>query len=449
MLRLMRIVPLISLALATAATAAVFYPLGDLPGGDFYSQARGVSGDGTTVVGSSSSANSSREAFYWTAAGGTQPMGDLAGGEFYSEAYAASHDGSVIVGYGHSAAGAEAFRWTTPGGLAGLGDLPGGEFSSLASGVSADGSMIVGIGNYSAGGGPHPVTGQAVRWLGAGPPAGLGDVPGGTGVSRAYGVSSDGSVIVGKGNAGSSFQAEDLGVAMRWTAATGMVSLGFLPGGSDLSIATGVSADGATIVGFSRTAAGAEAFRWTATDQMVGLGTLAPAGSPQYSAANGVSADGALIVGQSATPAGDVAFLWDSTHGMRNLQQVLAGEHGLSLPGWTLAAATGISEGGTVIVGNGTNPAGQTEAWAVVVLAAPTWTGNGGPGNARWDVPANWFDNSVPANSDVTFGASFNNGNTIDLNGNRSAQLLTFTNTGGNDLTFVNGALNLTGIRKQ
>jgi len=45
------------------------------------------------------------------------PLGDLPGGEFYSEAHAVSADGSVVVGYSGSALGSEAFRWTREDGM--------------------------------------------------------------------------------------------------------------------------------------------------------------------------------------------------------------------------------------------------------------------------------------------------------------------------------------------
>ena len=48
------------------------------------------------------------------------------------------------MGYSDSASGNEAFRWTSSGGMVGLGDLPGGGFSSDAFGVSYDGSVVVG-----------------------------------------------------------------------------------------------------------------------------------------------------------------------------------------------------------------------------------------------------------------------------------------------------------------
>jgi len=96
-------------------------------------------------------------------------------------------------------------------------------------------------------------------------------------------------------------------------------------------------------------------------------------------------------------------------------------------------------------------PGQPTDLGASLRVVEFTWTGNGGPGNARWDVAGNWATNSAPAanSSDVTFGTSFANGNAIDLGGNRFVQVMTFTNTDSNDLTFANGTLSLAGIRKQ
>src|SRR5262245_49323645 len=113
-----------SLALAGAADAEPgFAGLGDLPGRAFSSDAYGISADGSTVVGQSTSSNGS-EAFRWTVADGIVGLGDLPNNGFSSLARGASADGSVIVGRGLSGLGGEAFRWTSAGGMVGLGDLP-------------------------------------------------------------------------------------------------------------------------------------------------------------------------------------------------------------------------------------------------------------------------------------------------------------------------------------
>src|ERR1035438_3972349 len=110
------------------------------------------------------------------------------------------------------------------------------------------------------------------------------------------GVSGDGSVVVGTSGEDTSY-GNNFYYAFRWTAGSGMVSVGGLPGYND-SLAAGVSADGSVIVGRSDPdyLSVGQAFRWTAGSGMVGLGYL-PGGT--YSLAAGVSADGSVIVGTS------------------------------------------------------------------------------------------------------------------------------------------------------
>jgi probable HAF family extracellular repeat protein len=145
-----------------------------------------------------------------------------------------------------------------------------------------------------------------------------------------------------------------------------MVGLGDLPGGSFNSRAYGVSADGSVIVGYGNSASGSEAFRWTSGGGMVGLGDL-PGGS-FGSRANGVSADGSVVVGYDYSASGyGEAFIWDTANGMRNLKDVLVNDFSLNLTGWTLTRATGISANGLTIVGYGANPSGNTEAWGATI----------------------------------------------------------------------------------
>ncbi|MHB1034899.1 MAG: PEP-CTERM sorting domain-containing protein [Pirellulales bacterium] len=351
-----------SILVAGMTHAATFLPLGNLPGPEVFSWARAVSADGSVVVGYSGSPAGSREAFRWTEAGGMVSLGATPG-QLASEAAGVSADGSVVVGFRTDSQAREAFRWTAKAGMTGLGDLPGLDFSSRANGVSGDGTIVVGTGNYSAGGGPHPVTGEAFRWTATDGMVGLGDVPGGIGCSRAAAISADGSTIVGRGDAQASFQAEDMGVAYRWTATGGMTALGFLPGGSTLSAATAVSADGSVVVGLSRTASDTEAFRWTAKDGMRGLGDVSPLRF--YSVANGVSADGSIVVGTGYSSLSSVepeAFIWDQARGMRSIARVLQ-SYGLDLGNWRLQDAAGVSADGRTIVGMGVSPEGHAEAW--------------------------------------------------------------------------------------
>ncbi len=336
---------LLMAAMAASAHGASLFGLGHLPGLNFYSYATGVSADGSVVVGTSSG-----QAFRWTSGGGMVGLGDLPGGNFISYAFGVSADGSVVVGSGTTTFSFpnEAFRWTSSGGMVGLGHLPGFD-GGYAFGVSADGSVIVGS-NGSAGQ-------VAFRWTGSGGMLPLGVIRGGRNYTSAYGVSADGSVIVGLGDSASG------GIeAFRWTSREGMVGLGDLPGGSFFSFARGVSADGSVVVGSSS----GQAFRWTSRGGMVGLGHL-----PGFdgSTALGVSADGSTIVGMCQHVSGEEAFIWDATNGMRSVRDVLSPSVGVALNGWTLSEAMAISADGGTVVGLGTNPSGNQEAWVAYLGA--------------------------------------------------------------------------------
>jgi probable HAF family extracellular repeat protein len=79
---------------------------------------------------------------------------------------------------------------------------------------------------------------------------------------------------------------------------------GDLAGGDIQSAAYAISADGKAVVGQSISASGQEAFRWTVSGGMVGLGDL-PGGGSITGNALGVSADGKVVVGQSDSALGD------------------------------------------------------------------------------------------------------------------------------------------------
>ncbi|MGE0696738.1 MAG: FG-GAP-like repeat-containing protein [Pirellulales bacterium] len=322
-----------------------FFSLGDLPGGTFSSEARAVSSDGAVVAGVSQSASGQQA--YRFSGGSMVGLGDLPGGSFNSVANALSSDGTTVVGNANSASGTEASRWVG-GVLTGLGDLAGGTYSSRGRGVSADGSVVVGQGTSASGI-------EAFRWTSGGGMVGLGDLSGGTFESAAYATNGDGSVVVGFGFSGSGQE------AFRWTSAGGMVGLGDFSGGAFASMARGASADGSVVVGYGTSSSGDQAFRWTIGGGMVGLGDL-PGGTFQ-SYAYGVSGDGSVVVGGSATASGNEAFYWTAAGGMRNLRETLIAAGVTGLSGWMLEEAIGISQDGHTVVGFGTNPGGNREAW--------------------------------------------------------------------------------------
>jgi probable HAF family extracellular repeat protein len=316
-----------------------FIGLGDLPGGVANSTAYGVSADGTTVVGCGNSATG-LEAFRWTRVRGMAGLG-------FPEAFAVSADGSMVVGYRHNVKQAEPVRWTRETGTVCLGKLID-ECHGLANGVSADGSVIVGTYGDN--------DNIAFRWTPGRGIAELPRLPGDVVRCAARAVSANGSVVVGESRHESSYDE-----AFRFHADSGLIQLGVLPGDSS-SVAFGVSADGSVIVG-SSVGAASQAFRWTQQAGMIGLGAL-PEGSCN-SSAYGVSADGSIIVGQCYSDGRLEAFIWDAAHGMRSLRQALESQFdlGASLAGWKLQSANAVSADGLFVVGYGTNPSGDREAW--------------------------------------------------------------------------------------
>jgi probable HAF family extracellular repeat protein len=302
-----------------------------------------------------------------------ETLGDLDGGARLSRASAISTDGSSIVGTSHSQAGKEAFLWQAETGMLGLGDLPNGIFSSVGSSVSEDGRYVVGTSQSILG---VRTAARAFRWTREAGMLDLG-LPSGARAARAFDLSEDGGTIVGQ------VTGEQGRLAYVWTVVrdegegpngkdankfTGE-SLGDLPGGRAESVATATSGDATFVVGTAHGRRGPEAFRWTQKTGLKGLGFLQ--GGGYQSRAEDVSEDGSHVVGSAASERGQRAFLWTHRQGMRALEAVLASE-GVALPeGWRLERADGISRDGRTIVGSGTNPRGDREAWAIFWPPAP------------------------------------------------------------------------------
>jgi uncharacterized membrane protein len=385
-LRALSPTPLILASLLLTAPALAqpsFQHLGDLPGGRFFSEAICVSGDGRVVFGDSVTGgvppNDISEAFYWTAQTGIQTLDPSRAG-LSSTPFAASFDGSVTAGYiifPNIYTDIEIFRWTSASGAMDiLGDLPGGFINSSARGLSADGSILVGTGSSQMSFASCSNCVESFRWTAPDGLVPMGDVPGGSFDSRAYGISADGTVIAGEVGAPAG------PVASRWTAQTGFQTLGFLNStGYQQSEAWCISANSQVICGRSTSmnTTGMEAFRWTAAGGMEALGDLP--GGPFASLAMAVSADGSIIVGQGTMEGGPFgfgatrAFIWDRPHGLRPLRDVLVNDYGLAqeLEGWDLFRAQSISADGRTIVGLGINPDGLGEAFVAYLGPPPPY----------------------------------------------------------------------------
>jgi probable HAF family extracellular repeat protein len=244
--------------------------------------------------------------------GGTTPasfqgLGQLPG---WTSSYAlgVSGNGSVVVGYvARIGTDTRAFVWTAAGGMQDLGTLGGNNSEAYA--ASSDGLVVVGratnSNNYY----------RPFRWTTSGGMADLGTFPPQWLSGDATGVSADGNSVVGV-----------LGQAQRWRAGVGLETLGNFR-------ALGISADGQSVVGLT-----SHAVRWTATSGLQDLGTVG--GSESF--AEAASANGSVVVGQSRDRnAFWKAFSWTAAGGMRDLGTL----------GGPMSAAHGVSHDGAVIIG--------------------------------------------------------------------------------------------------
>ena len=349
-----RLVICFLLAHTAVAQEAFFMGLGDIPGGEVYSDARAVSADGSTVVGVSTDEfgfGGRGLPFRWNAQTGMRSL--LEGSEFYSGgATGVSSDGNAITGFASRTDGTGGtFSWTAERAFILIGDLPGGPEESNAFAISADGTTIVGQGRTET---SHLF--EAFRWTESDGIVSLGDLPGSVRFSSATDVNADGSVIVGMSHSARGLE------PFRWTPETGMIGLGFLDGGCSIAQAWAVSGDGRVIAGDGGDDQCAQVgFRWTA---QTGMRSIEPRdGSGSQFSPRGVNFNGTVIVGNALFPrrAGGAA-VWEPRFGTRSLKRVLE-DNGINFDGWLLEFAEDVSDDGRTIVGTGLNPDGNTEGW--------------------------------------------------------------------------------------
>lgn len=342
----------------SAEAQASFRGLGTPPGPQAHSWAFSASEDGSVVVGGVFDKGCFStgyciyldwEAFRWEA-GAYAPLGFLPGTGIAPESvsYAVSGDGRTIVGQSTAnQSDVQPFLWRDWV-MVGLGGFPGATMGR-AFGVSADGSVVVG-------GSANSTTAHAVRWE-DGVMSDLGSLLGSSGTSVAKATSADGAFTVGE-SATPNGRLE----AFLWHDGT-MLGLGDLVGGAFDSHATDVSADGSVVVGWSETDSGIEAFRW-ADGALEGLGRMGWQGAG--SLARSVSGDGRIVVGDLSVEFSRYGFLWEPDHGMRLFEDVLRVDFGLVLWGWQLGAVSHVSQDGRIFVGEGWH-LGKTEGWIAIL----------------------------------------------------------------------------------
>lgn len=235
-----------------------------------------LNGNGRVAVGDCQ-VNGVRTAFWWKPSIGTKGLP----AEGASSATALTSDGTFVVGWARPSAGeSSGMSWLNGGGSLGYSGLvhDGMSVTCNPTAVSDDGKLVAG-GSESSNGSPRGVrwVDHVVELLGSG-----------HGEIYANAMSGDGKVIVG--------YAYDPDAAIKWTPETGLVDLP-LPDGEDRGQAFGVSHDGTVIVGNS----GSQALRWVAggAPQALGIAGIARAASETGDVIVGYSGGEAMVWDQA------------------------------------------------------------------------------------------------------------------------------------------------------
>lgn len=297
------------------------------------------------------------DVWLWAAGGGLTPIGGLA-----TSAEGLSSDGSTVAATRLLGAQDTAARWTTATDWDDLGGLAGSSgcdsFLSSSFDISGDGDTIVGLAWDDC-------TGRAFRYTAAG---GMEVLPQmGPSSARANAISNDGLTIGGWDEGGNGARRPAL----------------WLPDGSELLIgpadANGevqvLSNDGSVAAGdlFN------SAYYWTAATGIVDLGQLPGGFGFQMAGIHSMTGDGRMLGGGSGDPgpfgSGMNAFVWTEASGMEGLFDRLKAE-GADVPDtFRPGNVLGISDDGRTVVGWGidfSTPFGDQRAY-VATLAPQSW----------------------------------------------------------------------------
>lgn len=343
---------------ALAASSGSFVGAGDLPGGLFQSFTFAVSADGSVVVGSGHMGlgpdPNQPTAAQFTAALGIRPLPGLLVSDRNSRASSVSGDGSAICGAVWDELEPRPFVWSQQHGAIIMPvPISGFIWNASFSALSHDGSVAVGTvsgwdGDYFS---------RTIRWTAS---DGLQFIPEleapGEDIQAAA-VSSDGSIVMGTASTD-----DGRYEPFRWSEIGGMERLGILPSFQSHWVQSGTP-DARVMVGFGylpNAQYDIQPFRWTISNGLELLPTLSDA---PWGRAYSVSADGSRIVGEL----GNSAVIWlGPLHALR-LTEYMTQLGITEFEGWQLWAAYGISADGHTIVGNGTNPQGETEGFIATI----------------------------------------------------------------------------------
>ena len=340
----------IVIALFTASVAlagqAVFTQL------DANTVPTGISGDGSIVVGYGYFGG----VFYWTEQTGVVPIG---GNAVARAPLSISADGSTIVGTIYDAMGIQnAAYWRFDGTWTLLGSFGGSQPCDLSLssgwGVSGDGSVIVGLG-WDACAVAHGFRRDPYCMLDLGSIAPARS-------SRANAISVDAQTIVGWSDQATGFRQGARWVDGEWQWLEG-------PNGA-VGEALAVNADGSKIVGTWCGPGSPFAWRWT---EATGVECIqSPLPDAYQTAMLALSDDGGVIGGYVRPEFGPVtdAVLWFNGQPV-DLREYLLGHGVPQVQDWDLGGVSGVSSDGQTIAGWGIGP-DQLLHGFIVTLPPPT-----------------------------------------------------------------------------
>ena len=317
----------------------------------------GISGDGSIVVGTYYVGGGIGPGFYWTAPTGVVPIN----GGTVSPYAGISEDGSTIVGSINDAMGIQnAAYWRFDGTWTLLGSFGGSQpceqVLSIGYGVSGDGSVIVGLGRDTCDVPAHGFRRDPYCMLD------LGSLDAGR-ASRSNAISADGQTIVGWSDQATGFRQGARWVDGEWQWLQG-------PDGP-VGEAFAANADGSIIVGFGCGSLNQFAWRWTeATGVECIPGTVS---EPFQTLMFALSDDGRVIGGTVApndfTPEFD-AVLWFNGEPV-DLRDYLLGQGVLQVQDWHLSQVNGVSLDGQTIAGWGISPDQVLRGFVVTLPTQP------------------------------------------------------------------------------
>ena len=299
--------------------------------------ATATNADGTVVVG-----DVGTEHFMWTAGTGINLIGGVGpqgyGGQTDINAVGNLISGTRInpqTGLGElSVYDVNTQTWTSHGGIGGS----SGSSTSSAWGMSLDGSTVVGLGWINAG------EAHAIRYDATNGMVDLGSTVSGSS-SRANAASDDGSVIAGWQDATNGFRQ-----AAVWT--NGVQELLTHNGGGLASEVGSISGDGVWVGGGGNSNNNYQAFKWSSATGILDIGP--PPVNGWRGATTDLSVDGSVIVGfyrpWPAPATMGNGFIYTDNNGLQDLTD-LATNLGIDLQGRTLALPLGVSADGSTVVG--------------------------------------------------------------------------------------------------